>query len=163
MSTATAEFAVLEATVEVKIDAPPERVWEALVEETRFWWHRDYYNAPEPRGLVIEPTPGGRMYEDWGDGQGLLWGHVTVVRAREELTTSGELSAEFGGPARQITRIRLTPGDGATLVTLEDCIYGRASEQTRASLESGWKFLFEQCLKPYVERGDRPEIPASVR
>ena len=59
--------------MEIPINAPRARVWKALVEETTFWWPASFYTGPKARGLHIEPKLGGRMYEDWGKGAGVVW------------------------------------------------------------------------------------------
>ena len=156
-------FGVVSVTLEVSIDAPPERVWKALVEETRWWWQKDCYTGSNPRAFIIEPELGGRMYEDWGDGQGLVWANVVGLRTNAELRLAGRLFPEFGGPASNATRITLAERDGATLLTLVDTTYGAVDEANGATLEEGWRFLFEGCLKPYAETGTRPELPATVR
>jgi DNA-binding transcriptional ArsR family regulator len=58
--------------LEIEIAAPPERVWKSLVEETAFWWPREYYANPEAQAFRIEPRLGGLIYEDWGNGDGLV-------------------------------------------------------------------------------------------
>jgi uncharacterized protein YndB with AHSA1/START domain len=67
--------------LEIPIEAPIERVWKALVAETAKWWRRDFYTSNEAKRFVIEPVLGGRMYEDWGDGAGVVWATVNAVKA----------------------------------------------------------------------------------
>src|SRR5438105_7066237 len=40
---APSSFNVVHVELEVPIDAPPKRVWEALVERTSEWWRKDFY------------------------------------------------------------------------------------------------------------------------
>ena len=160
--TSATEFAVADVTVEVTIDASPERVWHALTVDVVRWWPKDFYTGESPRGFQIEPRLGGTMAEDWGGGQGLIWATVTGVRTNELLQLSGELTRQFGGPARTITIIRLEETDGATRVTLNDSLFGSLGAQTPASMESGWKLLLVETLKPFVESGAQPELPPTL-
>ena len=77
MSTGTrAEFGVVDVTVEVEIEATAEVVWQALTTDIGEWWPRDFCVGDVER-FHLEPKLGGRMYEDWGDGGGLIWAVVT--------------------------------------------------------------------------------------
>jgi uncharacterized protein YndB with AHSA1/START domain len=150
---------VCEVLLEIAIDAPRERVWEAIVEETASWWHKDFYTGPGAVGFHMQPKLGGFVYEDWGDGNGQLWGTVTGVRAPEYLQSIGDTSPDWGGPNRGIMDWRLEAADdGGTLLRFRHALFGNVSEQTRASLQGGWTLLLEQCLKAYAETGERPAI-----
>jgi len=145
--------AVREVLLEITVDAPRERVWNALVEETSAWWHKDFYTKPA-EGFHIQPKLGGWMYEDWGGGNGLLWGTVTGVQASEMLQVVGDLNADWGGPHRGIMDWTLTPAEDnpdATVLRFRHGIFGSISEKTAGSLDGGWKLLFETCLKPHAE------------
>jgi len=148
-------FEVHESTFEIAIDAPPSRVWRALVDETTSWWHDGFYAGRDPRGMRIEAQLGGRMWEDWGDGQGLVWGQVIGVRKDELLQVSGLIDASFGGPAGLITAFRLAPRGAGTTLSFKETSWGAANRSTRDSLESGWRFLLDDCLRLWIERGER--------
>ena len=157
---AVSDFTVVDVLVEVKIEAPAGRVWEALTADVRHWWPRDFYAGENPVKFVIEPKLGGHMFEDWGDGQGLVWATVTGVRHGALLQLSGELSKDFGGPARTLTAITLKEEGGTTTVALSETVFGRVSEKTAGSMDEGWKHLIGGCMKPFVETGKRCGIEA---
>lgn len=146
-------FEVHQIVQEVRIAAPPERVWRAIVDEIGSWWHRDFHIGPEPRRFRIEPRLGGRMGETWGDGEGLVWGTIVGLRRNAELQMVGVLAPQFGGPANLISTWTLTPKDGGTVLRFEESTWGAAGAKTSASLEIGWRFLLERCLKTWVETG----------
>ena len=148
-------------TVETEIDAPPAEVWRALVEDTAAWWHEDYFIGSGPRTMILEATLGGRLFEDWGGGQGAVWATVTGVQTGEWLLLSGELTKDFGGPARVLTQFRLAQEGAGTRLTLTDCVYGRVTKETAGSLDVGWRQLLGDCLKGYVERGESPPTPVA--
>jgi uncharacterized protein YndB with AHSA1/START domain len=146
-----ATYDVLELELEVEIAADRATVWAALTDGAGAWWPQDFYSHPAPRDFRIEPRPGGRMWEDWGDGQGMLWATVTTVRNEELLELSGELTPAFGGPARTLQRFELVEADGGTTLKLSDCVYGSVSAALKGQLEAGWKALLEGGLKAHLE------------
>jgi len=150
---APSSFNVVHVELEVPIDAPPKRVWEALVERTTQWWHKDFYIGKTPRGFVIEPRPGGRMYEDWGDGAGMVWMTVVEVDPPRVLQLAGHLTAPFGGPATTHLRLTLDPrGKSETTLRVSEQAFGRVDEKLRQELHDGWTLLLGEGLKGYVER-----------
>ena len=81
------------------------------------------------------------------------------MSAPEYLQAIGDSSPDWGGPNRGIMDWKLEESDdGATLLRFRHALFRHAQEQTRASLEGGWKLLFEQCLKVYAETGERPAV-----
>ncbi len=139
--------------VEVTISAPRERVWRALVEETGQWWPKDFYVGREPKGFVIEARPGGRVYEDWGGDAGALWYTVLVVEPPAVLELAGHLTPAFGGPATTTARLALREEGGATVVRVEDAVFGRVDEHTSPRLQEGWRTLMgSKGLKGHVEK-----------
>jgi uncharacterized protein YndB with AHSA1/START domain len=138
--------------LEVSIAAPRERVWQALVQEAGRWWPKDFYVGQAPRGFIIEPRPGGRVYEDWGEERGALWYTVLVVDPPSALELAGHLTPAFGGPATTTVRLVLKEAEGRTRLRLEDAVFGRVDELTVPRLREGWRALLEQGLKRYVEQ-----------
>ena len=148
---------VIHVLSEVVIEAGADRVWEALVDQTTSWWHSDFYTAPEPRSFLIEASLGGRMYEDWGEGQGLIWGVVTGMRRGKMLQVVGDTGRAWGGPSRGFMTWTLEEEAGSTRLRFEQSQFGAVSKTTQDSLGSGWDFLFGECLKPWVESGRSPD------
>lgn len=161
MATNPATVEVHAVVHEVRIAAPPERVWQAIVDEIGTWWHRDFLTGPEPCRFRIEPRLGGQMGEVWGDGEGLVWGTVIGLRRNAELQIVGVLSPQFGGPAHLISTWTLTAADGGTLLRFEESTWGAAGAKTSASLDAGWRFLLGRCLKTWVETGQPVTEPFS--
>lgn len=158
----TPEFRTLVGVREVQINADPERVWKALTEETSAWWHRDFYTGTTPRAFRIELELGGRVYEDWGDGQGAVWWTVKALERNRLLTLSGEVDHNCGGPSSNICSFELVAQDGGTRLRLTETIFGVIGDATAQSLEDGWRLLLEECLKPWVEEGRLAPRPDSV-
>jgi len=145
---------VVQVELEIRIAARSERVWQALVEEIGRWWPRDFYAGPDPRGFLLEPRLGGRMYEDWGNGAGAIWYLVTEIDPPRALGLTGQMPAAFGGPATSLLRLVLRPEGESTVLELTDSEFRRPTEKAHASLEEGWRELFEKAFKTYVEGGE---------
>ena len=151
--------AVKDLLMEIVIDAPRDVVWQSLVENTTEWWPDDFYTAAtktpdrNPR-FLLEPRLGGWMYEDWGDGEGLVWGQTIGVMKNERLQVVGDASPDWGGPARGFLQWDLADeGDGGTQTRLRfrHSIHGNITDDTIASLNGGWRLLFEDALKQHAE------------
>ncbi|MEM8931848.1 MAG: metalloregulator ArsR/SmtB family transcription factor, partial [Acidobacteriota bacterium] len=160
--TSTPTLRAIDIQQEIRIAATPDRVWSSLTDNVAAWWPNDFYIGPAPRGFVVEARVGGRVYEDWGDDQGGLWATITVCEHGRVLQWVGDLAPDFGGPARSITTFTLVAEGDETVVRFRDASFGALSESAQSSLDSGWRFLLADCLKPYVETGAQPKRPDTV-
>ena len=138
--------------LEIEIDAPRERVWKALVKETGSWWRKDFYVRASARAIVFEDRIGGRLYEDWGVGSGVVWGTVIAFDRGESFDLVMHSSLAWGGPRTSMLRIELSDRGKATTLKLTDSIHGRIDESGAASVREGWMMLFAEGLKPFVEK-----------
>jgi|SRR5262245_42852102 len=137
--------------MEVTIAARRDRVWTALTAQTGAWWPRAFYAGEDTKDFVLEPRVGGRLYEDCGDGAGLLWFTVVGLHPPKTLELAGHLFPAYGGPATSLVRIVLTEENGRTLLRLTDALHGHLAADTDAKLDGGWKEIFARALKEYVE------------
>ncbi len=48
--------------------------------------------------------------------------------------------------------LALSEEDGTTKLIIRDALYGKVSEKTASSLESGWRQLFSDGLGAYAEK-----------
>jgi DNA-binding transcriptional ArsR family regulator/uncharacterized protein YndB with AHSA1/START domain len=140
--------------LELVIQAPRERVWQAIVKEIGKWWRKDFYVHENAR-FVLEANPGGRLYEDAGNGAGGLWGSIMNIAPPKWLQWVGHLAPQYGGPATSIVDLRLEEFEGATKLYLTDALFGRLQEEAQKQIYEGWRLLFEEGLKTFVERGKK--------
>jgi uncharacterized protein YndB with AHSA1/START domain len=164
MSIESLPLSAVEVVVEVRIAAPRDTVWSVLVQEPSPWWHPAFFTdprGPERGGFHLEARLGGRMYEDWGAGQGLVWGMVIGLDHGRFLQVVGDSSPAWGGPSRNFQTFRLEDDGAGTKLRFENAIFGRVSEATLRSLEEGWRFLFEHALKRWCETGTLAGAPAA--
>ncbi len=147
------EIASVHVEQEVDIDAPPERVWAALTEELEAWWGSPYLQG-KATSLVLEPRPGGVFREDWGDGQGAVWGTVSALERGRRLEVHGAMG--MTGAVVGVTRFDLRPTEGgSTRLRLSHEAFGHVDPETERNYGIGWHDLLEVRLKSYVEEGLR--------
>ena len=135
----------------LEIAKPHATVWKAFTSDLHSWWPEDFYVTESPKRMVFEVKPGGRLYEDGGEGNGLLWYHVIAVDAPHAITMSGFIAPPFGGPATSLLRVAFSAqGKSATSMEVTDSTFGRLGDPKTTS--EGWRMLFEDGFKAWVER-----------
>lgn len=147
MTVLTDQIRTVRIETELRFRATPDRVFRALTEETLQWFPFTY-GEDRVKAIVVEPRVGGAHFEDWGDGMGHLYGHVTV----------------FDRPRRFATRGRIMPGtildtqyvldaDGdQTVLRMSKVAVGPMSEEEAASVHThGDISRFEEPLRRLVE------------
>jgi len=125
-----------ELVTEIRIAAPPETVWEALTTGIGAWWPHTFNDRP--KRIVLEPTIGGRFYEEFDDsGAGALYATVTYVDPVRTLRTSGPMGIQ--GAAMYVKTFQIEPdGDGAMVrstASLMGAVDGEMVESYRAGGE----------------------------
>lgn len=155
MSVEPAQIANL--TLETRIDAPANVVWETLTDRIGEWWPAEFYAGGEPgnRDFHLEARPGGMMYESWGDGGGLLWGTVVTVNPSSTLQMLGNVFPDWGGPTQFYATWELKEEGGVTTLRFSESGVGQVSDASTAEKDKGWTFLWA-TLKAHVEGTDKP-------
>ena len=147
----TKEVRTYTLKLEFFIEASRSTIWRALTTELGSWWPDFSLMGPEGSIIKLENAPGGRMFEEWPDGGGLLWGVVAILKPEELLQMTGDLFPDWGGPAYMYRTYRLHNEDGHCRFEFEECSMGTLSESTLASLEEGWSTIFGNHLKKWCE------------
>jgi hypothetical protein len=91
MPTATEAVRTVRLAYELRIRASAQRTFEVMTGQSLDWFPHTY-GGERVRAVVLEPAVGGRHYEDWGDGQGHLYGQVTLFDRPQAWATRGRLS-----------------------------------------------------------------------
>ena len=134
--------------LEIEIAAAPARVWSALMEQTTLWWPKDFYTGPA-KGFHIEPRIGGRVYEDWGDGAGVIWYQIFAMNPGVSLDLQGNMAVPFG-PAMTLLHLELEAHGKGTRLKVSDSTMGVACD--RKEKVDGWRRIFGEGLKRFVEK-----------
>lgn len=141
--------------LEVTVQAPRERVWEALVRQPDGWWISELRVVPGDSELTLDPVAGGRMIERNADGASLLWFTVIAIEPPRSINLEGALAPPFGGPSQAFLLIELEERDGATVVKMTNSLHGHVEESMLPQMEGGWRMLLENGIKAFVETGQR--------
>jgi uncharacterized protein YndB with AHSA1/START domain len=135
----------------LEIAKPQATVWRAFTAQINSWWPKDFYVTESPRGMVFEVKPGGRLYEDAGNGNGLVWYHVIALDAPNAITLSGFIAPPFGGPATSLLRVAFSAQDkSTTAMEVVDSTFGYLEDTS--TTEQGWRMVFEGGFKTWIER-----------
>jgi uncharacterized protein YndB with AHSA1/START domain len=139
----------VEVRIELALHARQQRVWDALVNDAGKWWPTSFYTSERTKRFVLEPRLGGRMFEDFGNGEGLVWFTVNGVESPNYLSLVGYMGPPFGGPAASILRIGLTAaGANETKLEIIDSLFGQVEG---CETESGWRAIFDEYFRAHVE------------
>lgn len=109
----------------VVVDAPAERAFDVFVHEMASWWHPDHHLlSGELAEMVVEPRPGGRIFDRGVDGTECQWASVLAYEPPRRFTFSWNISARWEvepDPAKASeVEVRFIPeGPGRTHVELE--------------------------------------------
>lgn len=143
---------------EVTIQASPERLFDALVGEISEWWQAPYFHNEEAVGLKLEPVLNGRLYEDWGDGEGLLLATVAAIKRPSEVRLTGTMG--MPGPVNGVILFELEEKEDATLLKLCHHAIGRhINEETRENYKMGWEALLGTNLRQHLEAQAKSKEP----
>ena len=140
---------------EASINAPPPRVYSALIERISSWWDPDHTFSGDSRNLSIDPKPGGCFCERLPDNGGIR--HLTVVMLSpgKELRLTGALGPlqEDGLAGSMIWR--LSEAGGSTTVQLAYSVGGYRPGGLRGIASPVDSVLRGQLLrlKSFVETG----------
>jgi uncharacterized protein YndB with AHSA1/START domain len=150
----------IEVKIELTMHAPQERVWSALINEANQWWPQSFYTSEKTKRFTLEPRLGGRMFEDCGKGEGLVWYTVNGIESPNYLSLVGYMGPPFGGPSTSILRIGLTAaGKDETKLEIIDSLFGQVEG---CETESGWRTIFGEHFRAHVEAGSKSRRKTSV-
>jgi hypothetical protein len=135
MSGVELEIQTITISREIKIAAPIEIAFEAMLEEIGPGGEMP---GGKPFPMVIEQWPGGRWYRDLGDNAGHLWGHVQVIKPPTLLELTGPMFMSF--PSVNHVQYRLTAEGNATRLNFSHQAMGPIPEHIRENVGQGWDY-----------------------
>ena len=137
--------------LEISINASIENTWHSLINDIGSWWRKDFYTSPKTKDFILEARPGGKMYEDYGNDEGLVWAEVIVLDSPNVLELKSHLSPAYGGPVFSFLRLALESSESGTTLKLSDVGVGKMSEAAMGQIKEGWKLLFDDGFKSFIE------------
>ena len=92
--------------LEVEIQASPDAVWAALVQETNAWWLPDFHMVGAGSTVTLDARAGGGLIEARPDGAELLWCTVQWIDpGARTLLLVGHLAPDWGGPTTTFLKL----------------------------------------------------------
>ena len=143
----------LQCELEVPIEAPRSRVWKAIIQETNEWWLPDFRVVDAGSVVTLDPTVGGHgLVESSDNGGWLLWYSVQMILPADfKIYLVGHVAPEWGGPCTSHLKLALVESEAACVLQVSDARNGHVNEGQIQSSADGWKRLFTDGLKKYVE------------
>ena len=134
---------------EIKIDAPPAKVWKAVL-DVGTWFRFD--QVPDFPEMKLDPRIGGLLTSSNGDGSVQMYsGMVTHIEREKLLRINGPMGASHL-PLMSAMIWELTPRDGGKGTTMRFChrAFGYITADLKKNYQGGWKQLWPQ-LKGLAE------------
>ena len=146
MESKETRYVTIEA--EITLDATPEKVFEALTTGLDDWWP---LRAKQGAPVVVEGQVGGKVYEDWGNQGGFLYGHWAVYDPphRVVLVGTSTLSPE-AYQTRNTDTVEAV--ENGAIYRKSYVLWGDISKETEDRIRNGVKFLSGE-LKKFLESG----------
>lgn len=140
-------ISLFQTELEVVLKASPEHIFQALTLDIHAWWGAE--NSWGRGTLILEPAIGKHLYEDFGNGDGAIFGTVTYVERNKKLVIEGNhgLSDNVHG----FISYELVPQGESTLLKFSHRAFGEISERSRANFSTGWKEMLDVSLRKHVE------------
>lgn len=129
------EISVFEVRKEVRIAAPIDIAFEAMLEELG---PENQLPGGQPMPMKLEAWPGGRWYRDLGDNTGHFWAHVQVIKPPMLLELNGPMFMSYAAANHMQYRLK-ADGEG-TLLTLVHKALGTIPQDHREGVAEGWTF-----------------------
>lgn len=144
-------ISVLEFAQEVTIDAPREKVFDVVTQHVGEWFTSRFITGAK---VVAEPWVGGRLYEDAGDGAGILWDICTGYVPPSYVSYESPWGFADGAATIVVTyNFAEADGGGKTTLKSKHKIIGSISEEARTGYEAHLttpEMSLEKLLNDYI-------------
>jgi hypothetical protein len=138
------------APVKKRITVPcaPQAAFDTFARNLSTWWPKEHstaaMNGGTPKAIILEPKPGGRLYEVGTDGGETEWGSVREWDDGKSLV----LNWHIGRPVEDTTTVEVSFSavDDGTEVVLIHRDFERMGEDgpgMREGYNGGWVNVFE--------------------
>ena len=136
---------------EIDIAASSEKIWNLLTHNIATWWPEHFHSSEETKQFTMEPRVGGMIFEDQGDGNGVLWG--TILQFDAPAPVMGDAIVVLtGGELRVREGLKLF-AEGAGRRILISGVNPATSKEELRRLSGVTPLLFDCCVDiGYVAR-----------
>lgn len=145
------ESKIVSVEFEFTIQAKPENVWRCLTQEINQWWRDDFRVLGAESIVSLEAEAGKALKELGVDGSSLEWYRVQMCNVGQSLYLVGYLAKDWGGPSQSMLKLSLKAQGDQCLFSVSDAITGNVGNNTASNVLSGWKSMFEDSFRRYVE------------
>ena len=133
---------------EIRVEAPPERVFDALSKDLDVWWP---FRFRADGKMVVECRVGGRVYEDWGGGAGAHHGVIVWWEPPVKFASSGPGAMTAAFQSHDLATV-IPDGDGC-IYRKSLTLWGAVPDEVERKFREGSKAILAQHFKAYVEEG----------
>ena len=139
---------------EVPIDAPPARVWKAILDADS-WFKMDWERAAGVE-LTLEPRVGGRFMSERRDGsESRFFGTVAHLEPQKLLRIIGPMGmTHLPVTSSMIWELGPKKGGKATMLRFCHRAYGMMTPDAKKQYSHGWKLFLAQ-LKTLAEKKEK--------
>jgi len=152
----------------IVVPCSQQQAFDMFVEGVSNWWPLDKNSVSAMNGavakqVVIEPAPGGKVYEIGHDDTRHEWGSVTAYQPYSLLT----LDWHIGLPAENASEVSIrfsVVDDGKTQVELTHSrweAFGDKAESMRNGYNQGWVGVFETAYHAACVIDQNEQIPTT--
>ena len=139
----------------VTVAQPVEKAFALFTSRIAAWWPlATSADAPgvaaNAATVVLEPRPGGRIYERMDDGTIAFWGEVLAIESPHRLVLAWQPNEDRPAPTE--IEVRFTPEGSGTRVDLEHRGWERLGEGA-ASVRQEYDSVWDDVLRLYVAAG----------
>jgi uncharacterized protein YndB with AHSA1/START domain len=141
---------VLEYVQEVTIDAPREKVFDIVTQHVGEWFTPRFLEGTK---VVSEPWVGGRLYEDAGNGAGVLWDICTAFVPPEYVVYESPWGFAAGTATIVVSYRFAEASGGKTTLTSKHKIIGAMTDEMAASYQghiSTPEMAIDKLLNDYI-------------
>ena len=138
--------------LQVTLQAPANRVYQAITRDIDEWWSN---RITVDSHMHLEPQVGGRFFEEFNGGGGVLYASVTYLKQGEEIRLTGAMDLVEEAWTNSIHLVLTSPQPDVTQLLLSHHFLGKVNVITVDSYKQSWEKLLKQHLKIFVESGTR--------
>ncbi len=142
---------IIKYRFEVPIKRSAADIWALMIDEIDEWWMDDFRALGEGSKVTLNAEAGGQLTESGADNSSLEWYRVQMVSPGKSLYLVGYMAPDWGGPTTSMLKLTVEDRDSGGALIVSDALLGNVTEASASSAESGWKVLFGEGLKGFLE------------